>query len=146
MSRSKLILLVLVAAVLVGVYLAGIGLGRRKQALKSMDHYRSLLGASRALAPSELEDQGRCISGSTVRVAPGRSCMVTAGSTWSLRRRVLLLQGPSGTLKARVVPSQHVDREVKGDVDGATELPVDREGASIVFSCLSTAPCVAAIK
>lgn len=147
MSRKKLILLLVIAAILVGVQLTGLGLAGRKHPPKSIKEYSKMLGEPRALSLADLADPDRCIVANAVRVQPGRRCMVTADSTWGVRRRVLSLRTATGTLEAQVVPLKHVDRDVTAQVDGkGTDLPVDREGARIVFRCEGGSPCIATVK
>lgn len=146
MSRKKLILLLVVAVILVAVQLTGLGLAGRRKPKKIAD-YANTLGAPLALAPADLGDPDRCIAGNSLVVQPERSCMVTAASTWNLRRRVLSLQSRTGALTAVVV--DHADRKVPAtfkDTDKVTDLPVDREGVRILFSCTTGPPCLATFK
>jgi hypothetical protein len=137
MSRRKRILLVAAAALLVVLYLAGVGLGQRgKPREVSIDRWKERI-PERALEAAELVDPGGCIARAAAPVTIRGPCTLRVDSTWSLRRRVLRLrpQGP-GSPTVRVVPADHPEREVPATLDaGDNALPIDRSGATIQLMC-----------
>jgi len=146
MPRRTLILLVLFAVVVLGLYLTGAGLGSREPSALSCDNSSSLLRA-RTIALQELDDRDHCIdSQRTLRVAIGRPCTLVVGSTWSPRRRALLIDVATASLSAVVTPLNEPERVVAADLKaGPNELPMDRSGSRILVSC-PLATCVGVIR
>ena len=146
MERRKIVLVVVAAALLVGLYLAGVGLGARTRQVVSVDGWRERLGKARPLEPADVN--GRCVSGRELEVGPGPPCELVVGSTGSLRRRALFLEPGIGRLEVEVIPREHRERRLKAKLESGVrnELPIDRSGASVLLTCTNTAGCTATIR
>ena len=140
MKRSTVILLVVVAAVAVALWAAGLGLGLR--APRTVTPRMEWL-EPRHVAASELTDRGGCLrrlaGRDAVHVPAGLACALHARPASFLSRRALGLELVSGKrLDLRVTPGD--GDPLSGflpDEDGARSgaLPLDRSGATVVLTC-----------
>ncbi|HEY2028930.1 MAG TPA: hypothetical protein VGH20_06945 [Myxococcales bacterium] len=132
------------ALLVVAIYVLALPRGEAKPVTLNRDAWYA---KATAVSPSELTDPGHCIANGVLRVKARQACALTVGSTWSIRRRALVLNRSTPGLSAHVSASDnHPERNVDADLTAEQkELPVDRGGARLQFVCGGMLDCQAII-